>query len=234
MLYKDSSRSIIFENRYEAGEKLAFLLHRFLENNTYVIGLPRGGVEVAFPICMNLRLPMDVIIARKITLPSQPEFAIGAISESGITQMNETLVNHFHLSQEDITQLVNNEKKELHRQIQNYRGNRSLSYLSNATVFVIDDGVATGLTAQAALRSIRLFHPKNIVFATPVCAAQSLLRLQKFADHVVSIITPSNLHAVGNYYRHFAQVDDNRVMELVNVTHHYSTVSSDCSSYKLF
>ncbi len=224
----------IFEDRYTAGEKLSVLLQRFATKKTVILALPRGGIEVAAPVSERLQLPLDVIIARKIADPSQPEFAIGAISEFDTFYINRPLVSHLRISQQQLEDLVEIEKRELKRRILLYRNNRSLSYVRGKSLFVIDDGVATGLTAQVALQAARILKPKEIIFAAPVCAADSLLRLRKNADEVVSIITPHDLRAVGNYYRYFGQVDDNRVIELLSANHSSSPIPPDYSSDKPF
>lgn len=222
----------VFENRFSAGEKLSALLHRFTGDQTYILALPRGGVEVASTISYNLHIPMDVIVSRKIAVPSQPEFAIGAISEFDTTCINTTMTKHLRLDQKDIEALIRKEKKELQRRVKLYRNNKTLSYIRDKTVLVVDDGIATGLTAQAALQAIRMLHPKQIIFACPVCASESLPRIQKYADQVISLITPKNLRAVGNYYQNFEQIDDNQVIKLLSSTDslpnhpHYSSHSS--------
>lgn len=223
----------IFEDRYDAGKKLSLQLRRFMKGDTCILALPRGGVEVAVPISEKFHLPVDVIIARKITAQAQPEFAIGALSEFDITYMNNTMTRHLRLSQHDIDNLIRSEKKELERRIKLYRNNRNLSYIFGKTVLLVDDGVATGLTAKAAIESTRMLNPKHIIFVTPVCAKDSLPILQRYADSVVSILTPHNLRAVGNYYRHFEQISDDRVIELLS-NHSSLSSSHHHSSYKLF
>ena len=221
----------IFENRYDAGEKLSVLLQRFVTENTCILALARGGIEVAFPVAQRLRLPMDVIVARKIADPSHPELAIGAISGNNTTCINTTLTKHLKLTQRHIDKLIDHEQQELLRRIKFYRDNRSLSFIRDRTVVMIDDGVATGLTAQAALQTTRMMKPKRIIFATPVCAAENLPRLQKYADAVVSILRPHNLKAVSNYYSNFDQIDDNIVLNLLSINHTSFPNYPDYSSY---
>ncbi|QQG45626.1 MAG: endolytic transglycosylase MltG [Candidatus Sungiibacteriota bacterium] len=203
-----------FKNRKEAGEKLAEALLGFKNaKNTLVLALPRGGVVVGYEISQALNLPLDIVVPRKIGAPSDPEYAIGAITESG-----EGIFNTRELAgidQDWFKKEVEKEKKEAERRLKLYRGNRPYSQLLGKIVIIVDDGVATGYTMRAALKSVRGQKPQKIIVAVPHGAKDSLEQLRKEADEVISLIEPEWYGAVGMFYEEFPQTTDKEVIQLL-------------------
>ena len=203
-------RDMIFENRIEAGKKLASALEKYKAEDVVVYALPRGGVVVAKEIATALGAPMDLIFARKIGHPHSPEYAIGAISESGhvISSPELEFFGEKWLAEQKILQL-----KEIKRRRQLYLSGKPSIDPKNKVAILIDDGVATGLTLEAGIQQLKAGHPKKIVVAVPVSPKSTFERLQGLVDEVVGIVvTDEFLGAVGAYYVEFPQVEDSEVM----------------------
>lgn len=207
---------MIFENRSSAGKKLAEKLKKYQNKNVIVLALPRGGVPVGYEIAKLLASPFDIIVSRKIGAPQNPELGIGAISENNVSLINKRIVSLLNISQNQIENTIKKEKKELARRIRLYRNKRNLPDLSGKTVILVDDGLATGVTAQAAIRSIKKLKPEKIIFAAPVCAHESVKQLKLDVNDIVCLYTPSVLQAIGIYYKNFQQVTDQEVVRLIN------------------
>lgn len=207
---------MIFKNRSSAGKKLAKKLKKYQQENVIVLALPRGGVPVGYEIAKLLASPFNVIVSRKIGAPQNPELGIGAISENNVSLMNKRIASLLNISQNQVENIIKKEKKELSRRIRLYRNNQSLPDLSGKTVILVDDGLATGVTAKAAIESIKKLKPEKIVFAAPVCARESVKQLSPDADQIVCLYTPSALQAIGIYYKNFQQVTDQEVVRLIN------------------
>ncbi|OGL72331.1 hypothetical protein A3D72_01520 [Candidatus Uhrbacteria bacterium RIFCSPHIGHO2_02_FULL_57_19] len=205
---------MVFRDRQDAGQKLAQALTKFKGDKTAVLlALPRGGVAVAAEIARQLKLPLDLVVPRKIGAPSNPEYAIGAITETGEGIMNETevaSVDRLWLKRE-----MAKEKKEAGRRLAVYRGKRPPLDLAGKTVILVDDGVATGFTMRAAIASVRARKPKKIVVAVPHGAGDSIALLYKEADEVVVLETPVFYGAVGAFYESFPQVEDDEVTTIM-------------------
>ena len=204
----------VFENRTQAGELLAERLRLEAFSNAVVLGLARGGVVVAKAVAEALHLPLDVMVARKIQSPYQPELAIGAVAPREMILVDERAKRLLQLTDKSFELLAHRAREEMRRRIQKYRAcEETLSKLKNATAILVDDGVATGLTARAALRSLRR-HPgvNAVVLAVPVGAAETVQVLKKEADGVICLMAPSSLYAVGDWYRDFAPTTDDEVM----------------------
>jgi putative phosphoribosyl transferase len=206
---------MVFENRHEAGKLLASELARYKRSKPVILALPRGGVEVGFEIAKILRAPLDVLVTRKIGSLNNPEFGIGAISEGNERILDESTVNFLGIPKKDLEQAIEKEQKELNRRVAIYREGRPIPLLKDRTVILVDDGVATGVTARAAIVSIRKQKPKQVILASPVCAYSAVRKFQRLADKVICLTTPADFSAVGIWYRSFEQVTDEKVVKLL-------------------
>lgn len=212
-----NSVGIILRDRKDAGQKLAQRLYHYVTEKPIVLGMPRGGVVVAYEIAKVLKAPLDVIVTRKIGAPTQPEYAIGAIAPGDIRVFNVEAISAHGFNQTEIKNIVLREEKEMERRIKLYRGNKPLLDLKDKVVIIVDDGVATGQTAIVSIRSVRKMQPQKIIFACGVCAHDALLTLEQEADKVVSLSSPEVFLAVGQWYQDFAQTTDAEVLQLLNL-----------------
>jgi putative phosphoribosyl transferase len=203
-----------FENRTDAGEKLADRLSGLDLNNAVVLALPRGGVPVAAAVAERLGLPLDVIIVRKIGAPDQPELAVGAITKRHGVQVvvNKDIAKTLRLSDEDVARLGEPQIPVIDRRRREYFEDRSPVPIKGRTAIVVDDGVATGATARAALQLVRQEGPAKLILALPVAPSDTLAELAGEADEVVCLATPTPFLAVGTHYRDFTQVPDSDVV----------------------
>jgi predicted phosphoribosyltransferase len=202
---------MIFVDRTDAGQQLAPLLAVYREEHPVVLGLPRGGVPVALVIARALGAPLDVLVARKLGAPGHPELGIGAVAP-GATVLDQGAIRFLRIPDSYITQTPLQETAELERREQVYREGRSPAVVEGKTVILVDDGLATGVTARAAIASLRNRNPKRIVFAAPVCAPETVIRLRKEADAVVCLTCPPDFQAVGLWYRDFSPTSDAEVL----------------------
>lgn len=204
-----------FTDRAEAGRALAALLIAYAHReDVVVLGLPRGGVPVAYEVAAALHAPLDVIVVRKLGAPGQPEFAVGAIASGGVSILNEdeaALVADSPYLRAEIAR----EHKELMRREALYRNERLPLSLKDRTVILVDDGAATGATMRAAVRAARKLAAHRIIVAVPVAPAQSLEALRAEADEVVCIVAPAFFRSVGEWYREFEQTSDTEVSMLL-------------------
>jgi putative phosphoribosyl transferase len=205
-----------FKDRTEAGRRLANLLRRLEGQDVVVLALPRGGVPVGLEIARALGAQLDVLGVRKLGAPMQPEFGIGAIAEGGVRVLDARSMAATGLSERSIVDVEAREREELERRVRRYRGDRELPDLAGRIVVVVDDGLATGVTARAACRAVRAHHPARIVLAVPVAAPQSVEALRSEADEVVAVITPDELRAIGAWYRRFDQTTDEEVLAMLD------------------
>ncbi len=204
-----------FTDRVEAGKRLAGLLYAYADTDVVVLALPRGGVPVAREVARSLHAPLDVIGVRKLGAPQQPEFGIGAIAEGGIRVVDRESATAAGLGEEQIAAVERRERDELQRRVHEYRGDRGLPELAGRTVIVVDDGLATGVTARAACRAVRAQGPERLILAVPVAPPQSVEALRSEADEVVAVLTPPSLMSVGGWYDVFDQVTDTQVLRLL-------------------
>jgi len=208
--------SHVFHNRQEAGQQLQALLTNYRSDpNAVVIGLPRGGVVVAYYVARGLHLSLDITCPRKIGAPFNPEVAIGAITETGQGFFNEQLIAQLAIAPSYIHQLVEKEKKVAQARLQLYRKNHKKIPLNGKIAIVIDDGIATGATMKAAIHSIRAEGAAKIVAAVPVASADAIEKLKHDADELVCVATPSFFAAISQFYGSFAQVENEEVVDLL-------------------
>ena len=201
---------MIFKNRREAGRQLATALIKrgYLSKNTLVLGIPRGGLVVADEVAKALSTALDVIIARKLRAPYQPELGIGAVVDGNHIVLNEAVVRSVGASQDYLNREIAYQKGESERRLRFYRGGHPAPEVTGKTVIVVDDGIATGYTFRASLESLRQRHPDRLVAAAPVAARDSAEMLKAFADEVVCLYTPVAFYAVGTWYGNFDQTSD--------------------------
>ncbi len=205
-----------FHNRADAGRQLAQRLTEYAGRaDVLVLALPRGGVPVAAEIAAALDAPLDVFLVRKIGVPSQPELAMGAIAEGGVTVLSEALISSLGIPASLVEQVAARERLELDRRSQVFRGARQAPVVTGRTVILVDDGMATGATMEAAAIALRERGPARIVVAVPVGAREACARLAQVADDLVALAIPESFQAVGQWYDDFAQTSDEEVTEIL-------------------
>jgi putative phosphoribosyl transferase len=208
----------MFRNREEAGELLAAELRRYRDDPTAVIlALPRGGVAVGYQLSLALHLPLDVLITRKIGAPDNPEYALGAVSETGAVYWNREALRGFPLSQFQLEQAIHAQKEEVVRRVALYRQGRAFPDLTDRTVILVDDGIATGATFFASVETVRQQKPRRLIGAIPVGPSSTLRELRPLLDELVVLMMPDPFYAVGNFYEDFAQVEDREVLQYLNL-----------------
>lgn len=200
-----------FRNRDEAGEQLAELVAEAAPRDPVVLGLVRGGIIVAAPIARRLEAPLDVLVVRKLGLPSQPELAMGAIAEGGQEWINTSVVQAARVSPEQLDQVRRRALAELHARVQRFRGDRARVDLTGRTAILVDDGLATGATARAAIAAVT-GEAASVWFAAPVGAPDTVAGISQSADRVLCILQPERMMAVGAWYSQFDQVSDAEVV----------------------
>ena len=208
-------KNVLFEDRKEAGKRLAAKLEKFSMGRTMVLAIPRGGVVVGYEIAKKIHAPMDIIVPRKLRAPYQPELAIGAITEDGNIILDEQIINSLNVSSEYIKIESQRQKIEIDRRLRVYKGESEIPDLTGLDVIVVDDGVATGATMKAALISVRKRGAKSIILAIPVASLSALRMLEQEADKTISLFTPQHFYAIGQFYRNFEQTSDQEVKELL-------------------
>jgi putative phosphoribosyl transferase len=203
---------MIFRDREDGGRQLAHALERYRAARPIVLGLTRGGVPVAEEVARSLGAALDVIVVRKIGAPRSPEYAVAAIAEGGAVYVRRDALREARLSEQEVAELAEREAVELARRVRIYRGGRPPLDLAGRTVIVVDDGVATGATAQAAARAARRRGASRVVLAAPVIAAASEPELRSEFDQIVAVQLPERFVAVGLWYERFGQVSDEEVI----------------------
>jgi predicted phosphoribosyltransferase len=205
-----------FENRGQAGRILAAQLAEYRGRpEVLVLGLPRGGVPVAFEVAQALGAPLDVYLVRKLGVPGHAELAMGAIASGGVRVLNQAMLRSLRISAQQLDAVIRAEEAELRRQERVYRGDRPPPDVSGRTAILVDDGLATGATMQAAVAALRAAGPKEVVVAVPVAPPETCAELEAEADRVVCALTPEPFYAVGAWYRDFSQTSDDEVRELL-------------------
>ena len=204
-----------FDNRRDAGERLAPMLARRRLRDPIVLGLPRGGVPVAAIVADALGAPLDVIIVRKLGAPSQPEYAIGALGEDGVRVIDETAMRNVEVDVDELASIERAERQELQRRAAAFRAGRSRLDLAGRTAVIVDDGVATGATAAAACRVARALGATVVVLAVPVAPGNWMTTLAGDADEFIAVETHSPFYAVGFWYTDFLQTTDDEVVSVL-------------------
>jgi predicted phosphoribosyltransferase len=206
-----------FRDRHDAGTQLAAKLLRYAgQPDTLVLGLPRGGVPVAYEVARALHAPLDVLMVRKLGVPGQEELAMGAIATGGALVLDEALVRNLGISPIQIAAIIEAEEQELARREQLYRDARPFPEVRDRTIVLIDDGMATGSTMYAAIQAIRQLGPRRLVVAVPTAALDTCDTLRPEVDDLVCLITPKLFYAVGLWYADFTPTTDDEVRQLLD------------------
>lgn len=208
--------TVIFTDRIDGGRRLAERLMHLRNKDVVVVGLPRGGVPVAAVVAKALNAPLDVILVRKLGVPTQPELAMGAIGEDGVRVLNDEVVQLTGVTRDEIARVESRERGELERRVKRFRSGRELVPLTNRVVVIVDDGVATGSTARAACEVVRARGASRIVLAVPVAPPGWERDLAGVADEYVCVATPPMFSSVGQFYSNFTQVTDDDVVDCLD------------------
>jgi len=212
-----------FADREEAGQRLAQELSRYEDrDDVVVLGLPRGGVPVAFEVAKALKASLDVFVVRKLGVPANPELAMGAIASDGARVMNEGVVRRMNVSEEAIERVAEKERKKLKEREEVYRGARPAVELSGKQVILVDDGLATGATMRAAVLALRQSDPERIVVAVPTTPPDTCAEFKDLVDEVVCLTQPKPFFGVGGAYRDFSQTTNGEVRSLLERSDEFS------------
>ncbi|THA52474.1 hypothetical protein E6R62_21280 [Streptomyces sp. A1136] len=206
---------MLFNDRDDAGRRLAEALRSYGARHPVVLGLPRGGVPVAFHVAQELDAPLDVVVVRKLGVPGHRELAFGALGEGGVRVINEDVVRRGGLRPQDMAEVERTETASLVDQAHRFRAGRPRLPVAGRTAILVDDGVATGATAAAACEVVRAQGATHIVMATPVAPPDAAARLSASADELVCLSTPPAFSSVGQWYRDFSQTPDSVVIALL-------------------
>ncbi|AWV05438.1 phosphoribosyltransferase (plasmid) [Burkholderia sp. JP2-270] len=202
----------IFRNRTDAGRQLAAALERYRgRSDVVVLALPRGGVPVGYEVARALQCPLDVLVVRKLGAPLNPELAIGAIATGDALYLNESALRHIPVTEQQLLETVARERIALRHRESAYRGQQQPAAVEGKFVIVVDDGMATGSTMQAALDALRSRRPKRIVVAVPVCPAGAETRFELIADEFICVLLPARFMSISQFYTDFSQTSDEEV-----------------------
>ena len=204
-----------FRDRADAGRQLARRLAAFAAERPVIVALPRGGVVVAYEIARSLDAPLDVLVARKLGAPRQPEFGVGAIAPGGMLVVDPQAVSFTGMTDEDLERVIRNERDEMRRRERLYREDRSALDVKGRAVILVDDGVATGVTVRAAIMALRALGARRVILAVGVCSREAAAAIGPTVDDLVALVIPEELSAVGPYYDEFGQVTDDQVIGLL-------------------
>jgi putative phosphoribosyl transferase len=209
---------MLFSNRVEAGRRLAERLKMLPRERLVVLGLPRGGVPVAFQVASVLGVPLDIIVVRKLGVPFQPEFAMGAIGEGDVRILNEQVMNIVGVTPTELGKVEQRERRELARRAARFRGTSARVPLTGCTALIVDDGIATGSTVRAACKVARAQGARRVIVATPVAPPRTVAALHDDADEVIALYMPEQFSAIGQFYADFSPTSDEEVVRLVEST----------------
>ena len=210
----------VFDDRHDAGRALVPAMRRQSLNNPIILGLPRGGVPVAYEVALALNAPLDTITVRKLGAPFQPELAIGAIASGGTRVLNEELIAQIPgIDDAYIETLITDESQEMERRERLYRGDRPFPELRQRDVVLVDDGMATGASMRAAAEAVLSRKPSKVLVAVPTASDEAVRLLSEMVDEVICLETPSPFLAVGYFYRNFGQTTDEEVRRLLSRAH---------------
>ncbi|MFM8478787.1 MAG: phosphoribosyltransferase [Planctomycetaceae bacterium] len=220
----------MFANRNDAGRRLAEKIRgNWVNGFTTILGLPRGGVPVAAEVARLLEVPLDVLVVRKLGHPANPELALGAVAEDGVRVLNQDLAD----SVRDLSDRVHAESLEVRKRVRRFRGGRPLPPLHGRTAILVDDGLATGASMQAAILAVRQKHPARIVVAVPVGPPEVLQSVNAVADQVICLQSPEIFSAVGEFYREFGEVTDDEVEQLLKRHTRFLQRAESCAAGEL-
>jgi putative phosphoribosyl transferase len=206
----------MLRDRREAGRLLARSVQRYADRpDVLVLGLPRGGVPVAYEVATALNAPLDVFLVRKLGMPGHEEFAVGAIASGGLRVLNTAVLEAYSIPEKEIARLAEREQAELERRERVYRGGQPPLHVRGRTVILVDDGLATGSSMQAAVLALKQGRPARTVVAVPVAPPDTCEALRAIADAVHCVLTPEPFEAVGRWYENFEQTTDEEVIELL-------------------
>lgn len=206
----------IFTDRVEAGRMLAERMKAYaMRKDVTVLGIPRGGIPVAFEIAEALGAPLDVFVARKLGVPGQEELAFGAIASGGVRVLDAEIIGALGISEADIEEVTVRERRELERRERLYRGAKAPLDVVGRTVILVDDGIATGSSIRAAIAALRHLQPARLIVAAPVAPLATCARLRQEVDDLVCVDTPKSFRAIGEFYEDFSQVTDQEVTGLL-------------------
>ncbi len=206
----------IYKDRFEAGRLLAKKLAEYKKYCPIILSIPRGGVILGYEVSKALKARHQVVIAKKISHPLHPEYGIGAISEDLEPYFDFTNFGKAHFNVSLLTEQIIDNQKEIKNRIKKFRNGKKLD-LKNQVTIVVDDGLATGVTAIAGLRYLNKLHPKKLIFAAPVCACKSIGNITPYVTKAICLQSPKNLHSVGFFYRDFSQVSDKEVLNILRM-----------------
>jgi putative phosphoribosyl transferase len=210
------SGSIVFDDRADAGRKLAERLGAYAKRkDVIVLGIPRGGVPVAFEVAKALEAPLDVFLSRKLGVPGQEELAFGAIASGDVRVLDQQIIEAVGISAQQIEQTTQDVKKELERRERVFRGSRPPFNVEGCTALLVDDGIATGSSMRAAINALRQMKPTRIVVAVPVAPVSACNRLRSEVDELVCVHMPESFFAIGQFYGDFSQIPDEEVAGLL-------------------
>jgi putative phosphoribosyl transferase len=206
----------MFDDRMDAGRCLADMLGAYAgRKDVVVLGIPRGGVPVAFEVARALKAPLDIVLSRKLGVLGHEELAFGALASGGVRVLDRQLIESLNISEQDIASVTETVKKELERRERAYRGGRAPLKVKNKTVLLVDDGIATGSSMLATIEALRELKPARLVVAVPVAPPSTCKRLKAKVDELVCFETPEDFYAIGQFYGDFLQVSDDEVTELI-------------------
>lgn len=205
----------LFRDRRDAGARLAERLEHLRAESPVVLGLPRGGVPVAYEVATRLGAPLDVIVVRKLGVPFQPELGMGAVGEDGVIVLNDDVLRLARVRDDELARIEARERQEVERRARRFRGGRPRVDVTQRTAVIVDDGIATGGSARAALRVARAQGARRVVLAVPVGSPDTAAEMRQEADEVVCVETPFGFLAVGQAYANFTQTTDEEVVRLL-------------------
>ena len=206
----------MFKNRTDAGQKLAHILDDHDTEADIVLAIPRGGLPIGRVVANYLQIPLDIVSARKIGAPQNPELAVGAVASDGTVWLNETLIDELELEDTYLEDQIEHQRQAALDKVKRYRGDRPLREYSGKTVLIVDDGVATGATTIACIRQIKNAGADRVVLAVPVAPPDTIETLRSEADEVICVESPPHFGAVGQFYESFEQVSDERAKAELN------------------
>jgi predicted phosphoribosyltransferase len=211
----------MFKNRKEAGKKLAKELVKFKYEDIIILAIPRGGVVIAYEIVKTLGCQWDLIIPRKISSPHNKELAVGAVSSDGSYFIDKEYINSLKIPEKYIEYEITKEFNEIKRRLREYKGNDSFPEVKGKTTIIVDDGIATGYTILAAIKSVIKHGANKVILAVPVASKESVAYLKETVDEVICLYIPLEFHAVGLYYEDFGQISDEKVSALLQELKNY-------------